>query len=109
MVRSKNRSRTPAKWSSAMSTAARPTSIQVTVSGPSFPVVLPGSGVTLRLDEIGRFHPGEVVSPMRLSGMQVPVSVEAAMVNVRQAPQVEAAVVDAVVDLQDVVVRPPGY
>ena len=46
---------------------------------------------------------------MRLLGMQVPVSMEAAMVDARQAPQVEAAVVDAVVDPQDVVVRPPGY
>ena len=41
---------------------------------------------------------------MRLSGTQVPVSVEAAMVDARQAP-----LVDAVVDLQDVVVRPPGH
>ena len=95
--------------------------MQVTVSGPSSPVVLPGSAVTHRLNEIGRLHPGggsghqrdgqlgEVVSPMRLSGMQVPVSMEAVVVVARQAPQVEAAVVDAVVDPQDVVVRPPGY
>ena len=41
--------------------------------------------------------------------MQVPVSMEAAVVVARQAPQVEAAVVDGVVYPQDAVVRPPGY
>ena len=41
--------------------------------------------------------------------MQVPVSMGAVVVVARQAPQVEAAVVDAVVDPQNIVVRPPGY
>ena len=41
--------------------------------------------------------------------MQVPVPMEAVVVVARQVPQVQAAVVDAVIDPQDVVVRPPGY
>ena len=96
--------------------------MRVTVSGPSSPAAFPGSAVTHPLQRdrpvpsgCWKWPPaswpllGELVSPMRLSGMQVPVSMEAVVAVAHQAPQVEAAVVDAVADPQDVLVRPPGY
>ena len=87
------------------------------MSGPSSPVVLPGSAVTHRSNEIGRFHPVGGSSHQRdghcwdeaFGDAGAGVNGGAAMVDARQAPQVEATVVDAVVDLQDVIVRPPGY
>ena len=46
---------------------------------------------------------------MGLARTEVPMSVEAAMVVVRQALLAEAAAVDAVADPRDVGVQPQGY